>query len=1166
MKYFKTNLGLWAIFSCFLSLQLASAQTPTAAIHDSILLTAEGKVETATAGSADWHLAQTNQILHVGDRLRTGLRSRATVRLSDLTTLRVNALTTLQIQPPAQAGKAATLDVKAGSTYFFSREKPAEMEFRTPLASGAIRGTEFNLAVSDDGQSVVTLIDGEVALSNAQGSVSLLSGEQGRVAGGQAPTKTASLNALNIIQWSLYYPAVLDVDELTLTDAEKQILAPSLAAYRSGELLAALANYPASRAPTSEAEKIYLAGLLLSVGQVEESETQLSAIQSPLAEAIRELVAAVKFQTRPATLNAPFATALLADSYYLQSRSQLDAALKAARAATQKSPNFGFAWTRLAELEFSFGHTADALAALEKGLQLAPRNAEALALKGFLLTAKNKSAEAQSYFESAIAVDGALGNAWLGRGLIRIHQGDATGGLQDLQVAATLEPNRSVLRSYLGKAFANKKDTQRAERELRLAQKLDPNDPTSWLYLALLNQSENKINDAISDLEKSKSLNDNRRVFRSKMLLDQDRAVRSANLAKIYADAGLTDVSVSEASRAVTYDYANYSAHQFLANSYDALRDPKQINLRYETPWLSEQLVAQLLSPVGADNLSLHVSQQEYSRIFETDHYGLSSSTEYRSGGDWFEKGSAYGHVANFSYAFDAEYRTQTGDRPNNDLEQTTYSLKLKQQITPQDSVMLEAQLYDSDFGDVAQYYNQDGTIAGAPAPSATFRASEKQTPNIFLGYHHEWSLGSHTLFFAGRLNDTLQYTDPNAQILFYRYTTSTRDPFSITALPFDINYHRKLEAYTAELQQIYEVGQHTFIAGARYQTSAADTKSEINNPNNFPTLVSLQNINADLQRVSVYAYDQWQLLDSLLLVAGVTYDDLRYPRDIDTSPITSAQTDATKISPKVGLIWMPLPGTHLRGAYTRSLGGVFFDNSFRLEPTQVAGFNQAFRSLIPESIAGLVPGTQFETWGFGLDQVFEKTRTYLTLEANLLRSDAMRTVGVLTNQLFGVPDSISNTRQSLNFEEQTLAVSVNQLLGRDWSLGARYRISDAKLNGRFVDIPGNITGASSVNQNNEAVLQQVNLAANYNNPCGFFSRAEAIWSQQSNRDYTPALGGDDFWQFNLYVGYRFWHRAAQIQLGLLNIADQNYRLNPLNLYNELPRDRTLSVIFNFYF
>src|SRR6184192_1097871 len=98
-------------------------------------------------------------------------------------------------------------------------------------------------------------------------------------------------------------------------------------------------------------------------------------------------------------------------------------------------------------------------------------------------------------------------------------------------------------------------------------------------------------------------------VFRSKLLLDQDRAVRGANLAAIYRDAGMTEVSVREATRAVNSDYANYSAHLFLANSYDALRDPKQINLRYETPWLSELLMANLLSPVGGGSLSQYVSQ-----------------------------------------------------------------------------------------------------------------------------------------------------------------------------------------------------------------------------------------------------------------------------------------------------------------------------------------------------------------------------------------------------------------------------------------------------------------------------------------------------------------------------------------------------------------------------
>src|SRR5207244_12543211 len=114
----------------------------------------------------------------------------------------------------------------------------------------------------------------------------------------------------------------------------------------------------------------------------------------------------------------------------------------------------------------------------------------------------------------------------------------------------------------------------------------------------------------------------NRQVYRSRLLLDQDQAIRGANLATLYEDAGMTDVSAREAARAVDSDYANYSAHLFLANSYNALRDPRQINLRYETPWLSEYLVANLLAPVQAGTLSPYVTQQDDGRVSHRDSIG----------------------------------------------------------------------------------------------------------------------------------------------------------------------------------------------------------------------------------------------------------------------------------------------------------------------------------------------------------------------------------------------------------------------------------------------------------------------------------------------------------------------------------------------------------------
>src|SRR5947199_554525 len=270
--------GVRRFFFAFLLGSNLCAQTPSAKGPnnvETVLLTIEGKVEVSAPGATTWSTARTNQLLHAGDRLRTGLRSRATFRLSDKSVLRVNELTTLKIQPPPKESNTPVLDLGAGSTYFFSREKPATVEFRTPLASGAIRGTEFNLAVGADGRTVLSLLDGHVALHGERGESDLKTGEQGIVEPGQAPRKTAVIDAINIIQWCLYYPAVLDTDELGLSSGVKQTLAASLSAYRNGDLLQALASYPEDRQPDSDPERIYRAALLLAVGQVEQTEAQL---------------------------------------------------------------------------------------------------------------------------------------------------------------------------------------------------------------------------------------------------------------------------------------------------------------------------------------------------------------------------------------------------------------------------------------------------------------------------------------------------------------------------------------------------------------------------------------------------------------------------------------------------------------------------------------------------------------------------------------------------------------------------------------------------------------------------------------------------------------------------------------------------------------------------
>ena len=1149
----------------------AGAQNPVPASNErtkglSQILTAEGKVEVAVMGGSEWKAAQPKNFLRPGDRLKTGRHSRATVRLTDLSILRVNELSLLQIEAPPGQDKKTMLDMRGGSLYFFGREKPSETQFRTPVTIGALRGTEFVLAVAEDGRTTLSLLDGEVDLKSDRGQLSLKSGEQGLVETGRPPAKTALLEAKNIIQWCLYYPGVLEVNELALTPAEQQSLAASLEAWQSGDVLAALAHYPEARQPASDAERVYRAGLLLAVGQVGEAQALLSQVSepSPLAEALRTVIAAVNFSPRPegtpALASSAPASAWLAESYYLQSRSQLAEALQAARGAVTKAPRFGFAHARVAELEFSFGRVPEATRALDESLRWAARNAQAVALKGFLLSARNRTREALDCFDQAIALDGALGNAWLGRGLCRMREGETEEGLRDLQVAATLEPQRAFLRSYLGKGFSQAHRNALAQKELVLAKKIDPRDPTAWLYSALVSQQENRINEAVRALEQSQSLNDNRRVYRSGFLLDQDRAVRSANLAKVYQDAGLTDVSVREATRAVNSDYANHAAHLFLAESYDALRDPKQINLRYETPWLSELLVANLLAPVGGGVVSPNISQQEYSRMFEGDRLGVSSSTEYASSGAWVQNGSQFGRVGNFGYSLDAFYRTDPGQRPNNDLDQLAFSARAKQQLTPQDSVYLEASYYRSDSGDLAQRYDQSSA-------SRTLRVKEEQAPNVYAGYHREWAPHSHTLALGGRLQDTLEQKDRAGSVL-----TLDRNALGDVAFAanrgFLLDYGSELEAYVAELQHILEVKSSTLVFGGRYQSGTVEahswsklTPGAFPGPFVYPT--TDPRVEANIERFSVYAYEYWQLLDSLQLTAGLAYDRLVYPVNSEITPVSAGQQDRDQVSPKVGIRYQPFPDTILRGAYTRSLGGVYYDTSVRLEPTQVAGFNQTFRSLIPESLVGLVPGSRFETWGLALDQKF-KTGTYVTLLGEVLRSRADRSVGVFERTFGVVQAAPSATPEHLDYHENSASLVVNQLLGDFWSLSASYRFSEAVLHDRFPAIPVAVNAAAQADSTSH--LQQVHLFVHFNHPSGCFGQLGSVWSAQSNQGFVAGLAGDDFWQFNALMGYRFLQRRAEASIGVLNFTDRNYQLHPLNLYSELPRERTFvaSVKFNF--
>src|SRR5204862_2471239 len=152
-------------------------------------------------------------------------------------------------------------------------EKSREIRVETPAVNGAMRGTEFVVAVAANGSTTVTMLDGEVELSNAQGSLVVGTGEQAKVDVGGRPRKTAVLEAINYVQWCLYYPGVLDLKELGYSSDSNS----SVSAYNEGDLLAALSTYGHRGGSGSNADKVYHAGLLLAVGQVAKANGLLNA-------------------------------------------------------------------------------------------------------------------------------------------------------------------------------------------------------------------------------------------------------------------------------------------------------------------------------------------------------------------------------------------------------------------------------------------------------------------------------------------------------------------------------------------------------------------------------------------------------------------------------------------------------------------------------------------------------------------------------------------------------------------------------------------------------------------------------------------------------------------------------------------------------------------------
>lgn len=886
---------------------------------------AQGAVEARVAGAPDWKRVALNDTYCPGDSLRVGPHSRAAVELNNETIVRLDQHSALTFSE--LTSQVSLLDLLKGAAHFIARV-PHALKIKTPYVNAAVEGTEFLLRVEADATDLI-VYEGRVSAENDNGRVSVSAGQAAVTRAGQAPVLRTLVRPRDAVQWSLYYPAIASYrpEEFSKSpDGDK--IARSIAAYRAGDVPRALAEVkdadPAARDPRFFT---YRAALLLSVGRVDDATADLDhalrlAPQDSDALAQQALIAVVRNDNdralalaNDAVARDPHsATAHLAASYAHQARFDLDAATTAAQSATQNDPDDALAWARLAELHAATGRLDRALNAAHQAAARNPSLARTQAVLGFAYLTQIKTGEAKLAFEKAIALDSSDPLPRLGLGLARIRAGALNAGRREIEIAASLDPSNSLVRSYLGKAYYEEKRDRLAGEQFSMAKDMDPKDPTPWFYEAIQKQTQNRPVEALQSLQKSIELNDNRAVYRSRLMLDQDVAARGASLGRIYGDLGFEQLGLIEGYRSIATDPSNFSAHRLLADSY--IGRP-----RHEVARVSELLQSQLLQPLSIHPILPRLAESnppfqqdsgpsapsfsEFNPLFVRNRFtfqgAVLTGSDDTSGYD-----AAISGLFN-SFALSAgQFRYQTdGFRPNNDLTQTISNVSIQAAVSPQLSLQAEYRDRALEHGDLRYDFDllQFNPSLRRKLETTTTRA----------GANYAFPGGSRFLLSA-----------------------IVQDEKDVQSLSFG-NRVLNRENSVTEAQYIYPGSSWQVITGLGRARMIGDI--------DFSGFLTIP---ASAHHQNAYTYVTHALAGRPKWTIGASVDSLE----------DDVIGDIRKTNPKFGVIWNVRDNTTLRLAAFRAFKRTLVTDQ-TIEPTQVAGFNQFFDDRA---------GTASTRMGIGLD------------------------------------------------------------------------------------------------------------------------------------------------------------------------------------------------------
>jgi hypothetical protein len=141
--------------------------------------------------------------LYDGDVLQTDGSSQALIEFKDGIQVALNESTSFKLLSRWEQGKSTTriLRLKQGEVWAKTSGGPKLFEVETPVATAAVKETEFNLKVQDDGQSILTVIEGVVQFGTPFGTCPIRTDTISYGMRGKKCTKPAATDAKAARSW-----------------------------------------------------------------------------------------------------------------------------------------------------------------------------------------------------------------------------------------------------------------------------------------------------------------------------------------------------------------------------------------------------------------------------------------------------------------------------------------------------------------------------------------------------------------------------------------------------------------------------------------------------------------------------------------------------------------------------------------------------------------------------------------------------------------------------------------------------------------------------------------------------------------------------------------------------------------------------------------------------